>query len=152
MDINTDFVQTLPPDAKKWLAHAIAGMICADGVVDKSEMEYLREAINFLENVDEINVLVEIVKKKEKPVLQILKIDRKPAFQLLSHLARLSIVDGHLSQPEVEFLKYAGSRLGFSSDFCLEVGKWVHNYLGVVKMEKTLMSQAIKTPAVFRNI
>jgi len=32
---------------KTWFAHSIAGMVVADGHTDQSEMNFLREAINF---------------------------------------------------------------------------------------------------------
>ncbi len=36
-------------EEKIWFARAIAGMIVADGRVDDSELEFLKEAISFLE-------------------------------------------------------------------------------------------------------
>ena len=37
-------------EEKIWFARAIAGMIVADGRVDDSELEFLKEAISFLED------------------------------------------------------------------------------------------------------
>ena len=40
---------------KNWFASSIAGMIVADGRADNTELEFLKEAINFLDNKDEIS-------------------------------------------------------------------------------------------------
>ena len=42
-------------EEKIWFARAIAGMIVADGRVDDSELEFLKEAISFLEDRDQVN-------------------------------------------------------------------------------------------------
>ena len=47
-------------EEKMWFANSIAGMVVADGHADQSEMSFLREAINFLDDKDEINILTSI--------------------------------------------------------------------------------------------
>ena len=42
-------------EEKIWFARAIAGMIVADGRVVDSELEFLKEAISFLEDRDQVN-------------------------------------------------------------------------------------------------
>ena len=61
---------SLSSEAKQWLASAIAGMICADGQVDEKELKFLREVIQFLDTAEEINSMINLVKKREKPVLR----------------------------------------------------------------------------------
>ncbi|MBF0352232.1 MAG: hypothetical protein HQM11_14460 [SAR324 cluster bacterium] len=149
--MDKQLLENLSAEAKTWLAHAIAGMISADGVVDKSEMVFLRDAIGFMENVEDVNALVNMVKAKEKPELQNLKIDRKNAFLIYCELGRLAVVDQKLSVPEVEFLKYAGSKLGFPEMFCNELVKWAYELMSVLKQETQLMYQAEKMPPVYKK-
>lgn len=56
-------IETLSDQAKKWLAHAIAGMAVADGEVDSSELAHLREAIKFLDEKGEIEQLMAEVRE-----------------------------------------------------------------------------------------
>jgi len=48
-------------EEKMWFANSIAGMVVADGHADQSEMSFLREAINFMDNKDEIDKLMVII-------------------------------------------------------------------------------------------
>ena len=117
-------VNLLTPEAKKWFSHAIAGIICADKQVDDSELKYLKEAIGFLDDPEEIQKLVEMVKKKALPELSILKLDRLPAFFILRHLTSITVSDGKLAASEGQFLKKVGLRLGFEIPFINELIQW----------------------------
>ena len=44
-------IEEMSSEEKKWFAYSIAGMVVADGRVDESEMEFLREAINFFQEL-----------------------------------------------------------------------------------------------------
>ena len=72
---------------KNWFASSIAGMIVADGRADQTELQFLKEAINFLDNKEEINQIMAIVKNGMPPDLSPLDIDSKQAFLMLKYLA-----------------------------------------------------------------
>jgi len=50
-------LEEMSGEEKTWFANSIAAMVVADGHADKSEMVFLREAINFLDDKDEIDKL-----------------------------------------------------------------------------------------------
>ncbi len=81
-------------EEKIWFARAIAGMIVADGRVDDSELEFLKEAISFLEDRDQVNGIMAVVRQGKTPSLEARKIDPKQSFIILKYLAELMVVDG----------------------------------------------------------
>ena len=56
-------VEHMSSEEKIWFASSIAGMIVADGRADQTELEFLKEAINFLDNKEEISQIMAIIKK-----------------------------------------------------------------------------------------
>ena len=76
--LNPESIRSLSPEAQKWFARAIAGMINSDGIVDSTELDDLLEAIGLLNDIDEISDLVSMVKNREKPELPILKKELHP--------------------------------------------------------------------------
>ena len=135
-------VESLPPPVKIWFAYAVAGVITADGVVTETELDFLRETINFLDSVDDINQVVGVVKNKERPVLQKLNTDPDTAAMILIHLAGIAITDGKLDDTEVDFFKYVGKKLGFEWTFAEEVLEWGKENLKVNKHRKNLLKKA----------
>ncbi|MBF0288242.1 MAG: TerB family tellurite resistance protein [SAR324 cluster bacterium] len=137
-------VELLPPKVKVWFAHAVAGLITADGVVTESELVFLRETINFLENVDEINQVVGEVKNKERPVLQTINTDSNTAAMILIHLASIAIADGSIDQAEVDYFKYVGKKLGFDPAYSEEILQWGKDSIMLEKRKKGLVKRAKK--------
>ncbi|MBF0276264.1 MAG: hypothetical protein HQM13_00675 [SAR324 cluster bacterium] len=138
----SNLVETLPPQVKIWFAFAVAGVITADGVVTETELEFLRETINFLESVEDINEVVGVVKAKERPVLKKLSTDPQTAALILIHLAQIAITDGKLDNSEVDFFKYVGKKLGFDGAYSEEVMEWGKENLKVEKRKKTLIKKS----------
>lgn len=143
---------SISAEGRLWVASAIAGMICADGYVDDSEVEYLRDVIQFLDTKEAINDLVMSVKKKEKPVLRVLKLERDCAFKVMRLLTRLAVSDTRLSQSEAKFLKYAGAKLGFEASFSNQMMKWGIQRLEADKMEKCLWDLANRSVANYTDV
>ncbi|HIG76370.1 MAG TPA: DUF2225 domain-containing protein, partial [Candidatus Lambdaproteobacteria bacterium] len=90
-------------EEKMWFANSIAGMVVADGHADQSEMSFLREAINFMDDKDEIDKLMVIIKNGNPPELGPLDIDPKQAFLMLKYLAQLMVADADLSTKEIGY-------------------------------------------------
>ena len=84
-------VEHMSSAEKNWFASSIAGMIVADGRADQTELEFLKEAINFLDNKDEISKIMTIVKSGTLPELSPLEIDSKQAFLMLKYLSLIHI-------------------------------------------------------------
>jgi hypothetical protein len=116
-------------EEKIWFANSIAGMVVADGHADKSEMSFLREAINFLDGKDEIDNLMVIIKNGIPPELAPLDIDPKQAFLMLKYLAQLMVVDADLSPKEISYFLLAGRLLGFNNEILNKLWKSARSLL-----------------------
>lgn len=111
-----EFLDSLATDEKSWFAKAIAGIIISDGVVDKNELEFLRQFLSFLDNPEDVNALLELVKSMKLPQLGYLQTDKEKAFTILKYLVQFIIIDDDLHPMEEKFFRQATKLLGFSSD------------------------------------
>lgn len=151
-NIDDKFIQQLSTEEKRWIAHAIAGIIGADGQVTNEEMLHLRHAIGFLENVQEIETLVQVVKERKIPKLQSLKtVNRKIATKLMFYLGSIVVSDDKLSRSEAEFFKYVGSKLGFDLRYSHDVLQWYHDWLNLEKKQKSLLTAIAGTAPVYKR-
>ena len=131
----------LPPEVKLWFARAIAGMITADGTVTDDEVAFLREAINFLEGVDDINQIVNLVKSRKIPGLQSINIDMTLAREILFYISDIAVTDGNLSQREIDFFRYIGSKLGIDQAYCQKIITWAKDYDQLKRRKQEIMLQ-----------
>ncbi|MGK5090979.1 hypothetical protein WDW89_03055 [Deltaproteobacteria bacterium TL4] len=104
--------ESLSYKERKWIALSIAGMVGADGKIDPSELDFLRMAIKFLDNKEDINSILQIAKEGKIPPLPPLKIERNLTINILKHLTYLAIVDEELAPSEEAFLKHVAELLG----------------------------------------
>ncbi len=116
-------LEEMSAEEKQWFANTIAGMVVADGHADQSEMVFLREAINFLDDKDEIDKLMVIIKDGKTPELSSLDIDPKQAFLMLKYLAQLMVADADLSPKEIGYFLLAGRLLGFNNEILTKLWK-----------------------------
>lgn len=120
-----EFAKSLPKTAKKWYAHAIAGAITSDGVVEKDELEFLEKAISFLETKEDIYELVSMVKNKELPELGgMTNLDRGSAFRMIVTVTTIVANDGKISKGEAAYLKDITDKLGFGPQFSARCLDW----------------------------
>jgi uncharacterized tellurite resistance protein B-like protein len=131
----------LPPEMKFWFANAIVGMISADGAVTDDEVGFLREAIDFLDNVEDINRIVEMVKKRETPPLQNTNVDILIARSMLFYIADIAVIDGSLSQREVNYFKYIGNKVGIDDTYSLKVIGWAKDNYNIKKRKQELLRE-----------
>ena len=132
---------------KNWFASSIAGMIVADGRADQTELEFLKEAINFLDNKEEISQIMAIVKNGKPPELSPLEIDSKQAFLMLKYLAQLMVADSDLSSKEIEYFLLTGRFLGFSDEILAKFWKSARSLL-----ERDLPQGMIETGKLKLNV
>lgn len=145
------FIEKLPKHTKIWIARALAGMVVADGVVDKSEMDALKEAIGFLDDPEEIDNLLEIVKSRKVPKLDVIKGQREPAARILMHLARIAAMDDKLTPSEANFFIHAGTKLGFNEQFSKEILEWARKLIAIKKEETKLLKLASNLPPEYKT-
>ena len=122
-------VEEMSSEEKLWFASSIAGMVVADGHAVPTELVFLREAINFLENKDDIEKIMKIVKVGTVPDLKPIQIDPKQAFLMLKYLAQLMVVDSDLSSREIRFFISLGKLLSFSDGILTKLWKSARSLL-----------------------
>jgi len=131
----------LSPEMKFWFANAIVGMITADGAVTDDEVAFLREAIDFLDNIEDINRIVEMVKQRETPPLQNTNVDILIARSMLFYIADIAVIDGSLSQREVNYFKYIGKKVGIDDTYSLKVIGWAKDNYEIKKRKQELLRE-----------
>jgi uncharacterized tellurite resistance protein B-like protein len=129
----------LSAEMKFWFANAIVGMISADGAVTDDEVAFLREAIDFLDNIEDINRIVEMVKRRESPPLQSTNVDMLIARSMLFYIANIAVIDGSLSQGEVSYFKYIGNKIGVDDTYSLKVIGWAKDNYKLKKRKQELL-------------
>jgi len=109
-------VETMSPETKKWFAHAVVGMIWADGRIHQNEIKYLRGVLGFLKDKELIQSVLEMIKQNMIPPLTSLQVDINEAIAIMKHLTSISIVDEELAQSEETFLKDVAEKLNLPVD------------------------------------
>ncbi len=131
-------IASLSKKEKQWLAKAVAGMICADGRVDSTEMRFLKEAISFLDDRKDIGNLLEMVKKRKMPDLMEIDIDSKQSLEILRLLAAISIADGRLSPSEVTYFKQVGNLMKVPETILHRILKATRQHMESLKLQAQL--------------
>ena len=112
-------LEGMTSEQKFWFASAIAGMVGADGHAEKHELDYLKQAIHFLESKEDIDKIIVMIKDLEHgvhPKLAKIALDNKHAFLILKYLAQIMVSDSDLSPKEIRFFLQVGNLLGFSAE------------------------------------
>ncbi len=151
---NDAFISNLNKDEKKWLAYAVATMICADGVVAEEELKFLSQAIDFLDDPNDINLLVRSVKANKLPKLPCFKIaDRILAFKIIRLITDVAMAttSDSMGEHEQQTLKEIGSRLGFDSTFIGEVINWGEMHQKAKRYAIALMEKSKTIPPQYKS-
>ena len=107
-----------------WVVNAIANIVVADGIIEKHEFVALQEAIGLLENKEEINALMDRVKKKEIIEIKTIRIIDDLAIKVFFYLAAIAVIDGELKKSEADMLKKCGLCMGLDDDLIKAVIQW----------------------------
>ena len=107
-----------------WVVNAIANIVVADGIIEKHEFVALQEAIGLLQDKEEINALMDRVKKKEKIEIKSIRINDELAIKVFFYLAAIAVIDGELKKSEAEMLKKCGLCMGLDDDLIKAVIQW----------------------------
>ena len=108
-------VEGMTSEQKFFFASAIAGMVGADGHAEKHELDYLKQALHFLDSKEDIDKIITMVKDLEHgvhPKLQKIALDNKHSFLILKYLAQIMVSDSDLSPKEIRFFLQVGKLLG----------------------------------------
>jgi hypothetical protein len=137
-------VKTLPKEKKDWLAHAICGMVCADGKVDEIETELLKKALGFLDNKEAVMALIQKVEKRTIPKLsQLRDVPRGEAFRIYLFLGRMALTDSRVTSEEIEHLTYIGGKLGFPNAIGSRMNKIIMEGRNLLKEEQEIKDRKL---------
>ena len=128
LHLDREFAKEVFGNASKeildWVVNAIANIVVADGIIEKHEFVALQEAIGLLENKEEINALMDRVKKKEIIEIKTIRIIDELAIKVFFYLAAIAVIDGELKKSEAEMLKKCGLCMGLDDDLIRAVIQW----------------------------
>ncbi len=123
----------------------------ADGVVTNAELSVLRESISFLEDTEIINEIVEMVKIREKPKLQVLKTDRVTATKILISLAIVAFTDNKLNANEIDYFNYIAGKMGFEKSLAKKAMSWGREFIELDKKKHELIKTGKDSTPVYIN-
>ena len=138
---------------RKWLANAIAGMVCADGVVAKEELRFLEHAIQLLNNDKELvyDLVARIRARNVPEMVQYREADRILAYKMIMLIAHTAVSDLLCNNAEEKYLRNAAAKLGFDKIFCNELLEWARDLLEYDRLEDKLrISVAQKEEALLK--
>ena len=125
-----------------WVVNAIANIVIADGIIEKHEFVALQEAIGLLENKEEINALMDRVKKKEIIDIKSISINDELAIKIFFYLAAIAVIDGELKKSEAEMLKKCGLCMGLDDDLIKAVIQWTLKQMEINRKLKDDLSKS----------
>lgn len=140
----TDF----SPKIKKWIAYAITGAICSDGIVSNDELEYLKKAIDFLDDKESIYTIIEMAKSKSIPDLAYLTnedITRDQALRIIYLIGNVIIDDSKLAKSEKIYLEIVAQKLRFSSEFYKGFIEYLERSISLNSFKESLRKIAMNT-------
>ncbi len=108
------FLNFLEPTLQKWVIEATIGLICADQKVTENEMLYVNALVSVNRTTDHVRWVVERIKSKHHPQLEVCKTDMHQACYILIQLLNIVVNDGKISKSENEYLIYVGGKLGLT--------------------------------------
>ena len=141
---------SLTPEAREWLANAIAGMVLADGSVDASEIVELRKNVSFLDSIAAERLIAQ-VKRRELAELEDIRLEKQAAFTILKELTKLAVVDKEFSDTEEEFLRNATQKLGFPTEVAERMVAAAHKVVAEL-LQARLTFRKHRIPAICMDV
>lgn len=136
------------PKTKRWLAYAITGAICSDGVVSDSELDFLKQAIKFMDDKESIYEIIDLAKNKALPELSYLTaedISKKQAIRIAFILGGIVTEDQKLKKGEKEFLKNALFKMSLSEEFYNGFIQYLEQSIKLSELKSTIEKVALTT-------
>ena len=132
----------LNSDQKKWYAHVLIATIMLDGLVEETELQFLKAAMSFLDSKKDQQQLIGYVRNKMSPPLT--EPPGIPAgIVLLIFFEVILIVsaDESLSYKEQTYLKTISELCGFSNEFLEKAVEWCHRGISWKQTKNPLIAR-----------
>ncbi len=143
--MNIKFIYKLSKETKIWIAQAVAGLITADRAVCDEEVQFLRKAIDFLDDKAEILKVIDLVKLRNKPSLGRLEIDLELSCRILFFLSEVIVADHTLTKGEIEYFQTIGMLLGMDSEKCFKIVQWSNKSYHLQLKKENLIEDLLYT-------
>ena len=130
-DLGKNLFEDESKEIKDWIVNAIANIVIVDGIIEKHEFVALQEAIELLENRDEVHDLMKKVKDRDLYEVKDVKMSLDLAIQVFFYLAAIAVIDGSLKKSEKELLNKCGLCLGLENDLISAVIRWSVNQMEI---------------------
>ena len=131
--LEPEFINSLTPEGRRWLALAVVNMINIDGKLDPNEMPYMHDAVILIDEMERTELL-ENAQKRKYMDLPNLTTDRKYVGELLYYFASIVAADSKISPSEVGFLRALGAKLGLPEQAVQDALDWTTKYLELQKI------------------
>ena len=132
-ETNEAFISSLSHDELHWFMDALKGIIQCDQGISGFEMDYLRTILSFVKEKEEAQRLVKMIKEPQTTaqLSTMLTLDRDKGFDMLTLLLKFAMVDGIISEKEIDYLRHAGGKIGFDHSFCARLLDWATNRIEI---------------------
>lgn len=150
-EVNETIISTLEPEAKSWFVDALKGIMIIDKRMDDLEIAYLRTILTFLGNKSEAERLLSMMKAKEPTELEPITMEKESAFEILTILMKMAIVDGKLSQSEANYILKVGRLLGFDNGLIRRILAWGKNRVDTENDYKQVKKMVFATQQNFKH-
>ena len=149
--LDPDFINSMTPEGRRWLARAVVNMINKDGKLDPNEMPYMHDAVILIDETERAELL-ENAQKRKYMDLPNLTTDRKYVGELLYYFASIVAADSKISPSEVEFLNALGAKLGLPEQSVQNALDWTTKYLELQKMRLDSEIELSNIPPLYQTI
>ena len=150
LESSLEFVNNLSATGKKWFANAVLGAVTSDGRVDKEELVFLKRAISFLDDIDEVKELIEAAKNRVVPELSQRKdFSRDTAFKMVMCLCEIVSYDGDVSDGEEQFVRETSRKLGFDFYFVEKIMAYTKHAMKLSVKFREIRKDAITSDPVW---
>ena len=143
-EVNESFLMSLDATTKSWFIDAASQMLLSDGYLDEYEIAYLRTIVTFIGDNSETKRLLETIKSRKPEKLMRISLNKEVAFELMTILIKIAIVDGTLSIKEANIFIKIGGLIGMDFKLVKDMLEWGRSQLAAnkkyEKLEKTFLA------------
>lgn len=134
-------VHTLSKDQKIWYARFVIGAILADDEISPSEVDFLKQVINIVEDPAEKKELMGLISTKNRPPLTPPDgISKEVLAAIFIELILIMISDLDFADQEKEYLQEVSDLFNFSNSYFVELMNWGEEGLKWKESQKYLIT------------
>lgn len=125
------YYRSLNIEEKHWFALACIGMICVDGQVTKTEMNYINSIVRDDRRKEVVEEYIELIKDRARPNLESIEMESQQALRILKYLSQIMIGKKKIKEEEENYFYYVGKKLGLDTQAVSDSMKIVkHRIMG----------------------